>query len=135
MSVFQIASGAILMLIVLLDVFLTVLFARAGAGIFTPWVNIGAWSFFRSVAGLFGRRAGLVMSMCGPATLVLMVFIWAVLLTTAAALIIEPYLGSAITTDIGPTPTGFVSALFTAGISMSIVGTSGFMPRTSTFRL
>ena len=72
--------------------------------------------------------------MCGPSTVVLLVFLWAFLLTLGAALIFHPYLGSAITTDIGPTPTDFVSALFVAGNSMSIVGSSGFSPRTSAFR-
>jgi hypothetical protein len=51
------------------------------------------------------------------------------------ALIIHPALGWAVTASSGPTPTDFVSALYAAGGSMSIVGGSNFSPQTGAFRL
>ena len=95
----------------------------------------GAWRLFRVVARAFGRRGALVLSFCGPAVVVSLVFFWAFLLTLAAALIFHPFLGSEITAENGATPRDFVTALFVAANSMSIVGSSGFSPRTSGLRL
>jgi hypothetical protein len=134
-SALQVSSGALLMFFGLLDVFLTVLYARAGTGLFSPLVCAWEWRLLRRVAQLFGRRAQLFLSLCGPAVVVSLISWWALLLTLGAALIFHPYLGSAIVTSSGPTPTDFVSATYAAANSMSIVGSSGFSPQTSAFRL
>jgi hypothetical protein len=73
--------------------------------------------------------------LCGPAIVVSLISWWALLLKLGAALIIHPYLGSAVAISDGSTPTDFVSAMYAAANSMSIVGSSGFSPQTSTFRL
>jgi len=134
-SKLELSGGAILMAAALLDVFITVLYARAGTGILSPVVTRGAWRLFRVVARGFGRRRALVLSLCGPAVVVSLVVFWALLLTLGAALVFHPFLGSKITADNGPTPRDFVTALFVAANSMSIVGSSGFSPRTSGMRL
>ena len=134
-SALQVSSGALLMLFGLLDVFLTVLYARAGTGIFSRFVCGWEWRLLRRVARLFGRRAQLFLSLCGPAIVVSLIWWWALLLTLGAALIFHSYLGSAIAISDGSTPTDFVSAMYAAANSMSIVGSSGFSPQTSTFRL
>ncbi len=134
-SAVQMSTGALLMCFVLLDVFLTVLYARAGSGIFSRFVCAWEWRLLRRFATLLGRRAQLFLSLCGPAIVVSLIWWWAFLLTLGAALIFHPYLGSAIATSNGATPTDFVSAMYAAANSMSIVGSSGFSPRTSTFRL
>jgi hypothetical protein len=134
-STLELLGGAIVMAAALLDVFLTVLYARAGTGVLSPFVTRGAWRLFRVVARAFGFRRGLVLSLCGPAVVVSLIFFWAFLFTLGAALILHPFLGSGITADNGPTPRDFVTALFVAGNSMSIVGSSGFSPRTSGLRL
>ena len=66
----ELSAGAVLMASALLDVFVTVLYARAGTGILSPFVTRGAWRLFRVVARAFGRRAGLVLALCGPAVVV-----------------------------------------------------------------
>jgi hypothetical protein len=134
-SVLQVSSGALLMLFALLDVFLTVLYARAGTGIFSRFVCAWEWRLLRGMAKLLGRRAQLFLSLCGPAVVVSLISWWAFLLTLGAALMFHPYLGSAIALSSGSTPTDFVSAMYAAANSMSIVGSSGFSPQTSTFRL
>ena len=134
-SALQVSSGALLMLFGLLDVFLTVLYARAGTGVFSRFVCAWEWRLLRGVAKLFGRRGQLFLSLCGPAIVVSLISWWALFLTLGAALIFHPYLGSAITISDGRTPTDFVSAMYAAANSMSIVGSSGFSPQTSTFRL
>lgn len=134
-STLELSGGAVLMAAALLDVFVTVLYARAGTGILSPLVTRGVWRLFRVVARAFGGRGGLVLSFCGPGVVVSLVFFWAFVLTLGAALIFHPFLGSGITAENGPTPEGFVTALFVAANSMSIVGSSGFSPRTSGLRL
>jgi hypothetical protein len=134
-SAVQMSSGALLMCFVLLDVFLTVLYARAGTGLFSRVVCAWEWRLLRRFAKLLGGRAQLFLSLCGPAIVLSLIWWWALLLTLGAALIFHPFLGSAITTSNGSTPTDFVSAMYAAANSMSIVGSGGFSPRTSAFRL
>lgn len=134
-SAVQVSSGAIIMLFALLDIFLTVLYARAGSGVFSRFVCAWEWRLLRRLAMLFGRRAQVFLSLCGPAIVVSLIMWWALLLTVGAALIFHPFLGSAIVTSGGSTPTDFVSAMYAGANSMSIVGSSGFSPQTSSFRL
>jgi len=70
-------AGGIVLAITLLDVFLTVLYARAGTGLLAPRLARGVWRIFRGLSG--GRHAG-ILSYCGPAQLVALVLMWGVLL-------------------------------------------------------
>jgi hypothetical protein len=65
----------------------------------------------------------------------MLLFVWALGLTCGAALIIHPQLGAGIRNANGATPTDFVTALYTGGSSISIVGSSNFTPHTPGFRL
>jgi hypothetical protein len=131
----EVLAGALLVAAVLLDVYLTVLYARAGISVFSRFVCTRIWKLLRVLARRFGRRAGVVLSLAGPAVVVSLVLLWALLLTTGAALMFHPFLGSAIRKSGGSTPTDFISALYVAGNSMSIVGSSGYEPATAAFRL
>jgi len=116
------ALGVFLVLLVLADVFLTVLYARAGTGIISVRVARVTWAAFRAATGAFGPRGGDVLTFCGPAILVLLVAAWALALTLGAALVMHPLLGTAITAQGGGTPTDFVAAMYAGGSSMAIVG-------------
>ncbi len=133
--VLEVSGGAVLMAIALLDVFLTVLYARAGTGVISPLVMTGTWRLFRAVGRQAGRHAPAILSMCGPVVVISLVFLWAAVLTLGSALIFHPFLGTAVTSGSGRTPTDFVAALFAAGNSLSIVGSGGFSPNTTGFRL
>jgi hypothetical protein len=126
------ALGVLLILLVLADVFLTVLYARAAdIGIFGTRLARVIWAAFRAASGVLGPRGGEVLAFCGPAILVLLVAAWALALTLRAALVMHPLLGSAITAQSGETPTDFVTAMYAGGSSMAIVGSSDFAPQTS----
>jgi len=127
--------GAALFAAVLLDVFLTVMYARMGTSLLDGPLARLTWYFFRVVSVPFGRHRGIVLSFCGPAVLVLLVTAWSLGLTLGAALVIHPALGSGIRTAGGETPTDFVAALEAAGNSLSVVGSGGFSPRTTAYRL
>lgn len=127
---FEQLAGAALVLVFLVDIFLTVLYARAGTGLLVPYWSRAVWAAIRGVAGLFGRRRGSVLSIGGPLIVVSLIGFWALGLTLGAALVIRPELGGAIRPSSGDTPRDFVTALFVAGNSLSIVGGGGYSPHT-----
>lgn len=134
-SVLERASGILVMGIVLLDVFLTVLYARIGTGLIADCAAHLTWMVFRRAAEAAGTHRGTVLSFCGPVILLLYVLLWAVGLTLGAGLIIHPGLGTDVQAGNGPTPTDFLTALYAGGSSMAIVGASDFKPATDAYRL
>ena len=134
-SVLERASGVLVMGIVLLDVFLTVLYARIGTGLIAERVAHLAWMAFRRAAEATGTHRGSVLSFCGPVILLLYVLFWAVGLTLGAGLIIHPGLGTGVQAASSPTPADFLTALYAGGSSMAIVGASDFKPTTDAYRL
>lgn len=125
-------AGGIVLAITLLDVFLTVLYARAGTGLLAPRLARGVWRIFR---GLGGSRHTGVLNYCGPVQLVALVLMWGVLLALGSALIIHPALGTGVKSSAGATDTDFVTALFVGGSSMSIVGASDYGPSSPGYKL
>jgi hypothetical protein len=104
-----------------------------------PGSSAGGWRATRGivarVAAPFGRHRGVVMSVCGPAILVLLVFVWALVLAFGAGLVIHPELGTAVRADSGDTDTSFATALFVGASSLSVVGASDFTPHTNALRV
>src|ERR1044071_5470373 len=103
--------GALLMVLILLDVFLTVLYARAGAGILSPRVALAVWWLFKTISKPFAQHRASILSFCGPSILVMLVVVWAAGLTLAAALIIHPQLGTSVRATSGDTSRDFFTAL------------------------
>jgi hypothetical protein len=128
-------GGAALMALFLADVFLTVLYARAGTGLLAPRWNRLVWAFVKGIARLSGRHHATVLSFAGPLIVVALIAFWALGLTLGAAFIIRPELGTAIRPSSGSTPTDLVTALMVAGNSLSIVGSGDYAPHTAGTRL
>lgn len=127
--------GAALMLLFLADIFLTVLYARAGMGLLAPHWNRAVWASMRATARLSGSRRRALLSFAGPVIVVLLIGFWAFALTIGAALVIQPELGIAIRPSTGSASTDFVTALLVAGNSLSIVGGGDYSPHTSATRI
>src|SRR5215210_7487485 len=121
--------GAALILAILLDVFLTVLYARIGTGILSHHLACWTWWAFCSGTKLVPRHRDIALSFCGPVILVLLVFTWIGGLAIGGAMVIHAQLGRSIVANSGPTPTDFTTALYMAGDSMSTVGTSDLAPK------
>lgn len=128
-------GGALLTLLFLADIFLTVLYARAGTGLLAPHWNRVLWATFRAMAGLLGRRRGMALSFAGPLIVISLIAFWALGLTLGAALVVRPELGVAIRPSSGESPRDFVTALFVAGNSLSIVGSGNYAPQTPSTRI
>jgi hypothetical protein len=129
------AAGAGLMLLFLADIFLTVLYARAGTGLLAVHWNRLVWLCMKGLARCFSRRRGTVLSLAGPVIVILLIAFWSLGLTIGAALIVRPELGVAIKPSSGSTPTDLVTAMLVAGNSLSIVGGGDYAPHTTGTRL
>ena len=125
-------AGWIVLAVTLLDVFLTVLYARAGTGLLAPRLARGVWFVLRALSGR--RRTG-ILNFGGPVQLVALVLMWAALLALGAALVIHPGLGTGVQSSSGKTDTDFITALLVGGSSMSIVGASDYGPTSSGYKL
>lgn len=134
-KVLEQVAGGLVVCLVLMDVFLTVLYARIGTGILSSRLARGVWHAFRLLACRTESRRGKVLSVCGPTMLVLLVGMWVFGLTLGTALILHPHLGKAITSSSGKTDTGFVTALFAGGSSIAIVGASNYTPQSGWFKM
>ncbi|GGE01465.1 hypothetical protein GCM10011390_20420 [Aureimonas endophytica] len=129
------AIGAALILLFLADIFLTVLYARAGTGLLAPYWNRMVWACFRTAARSSGKWRGTILSIGGPFIVVSLIGFWALGLTIGAALVIRPELGTTIRPSSGGTPTDFVTALLVAGNSLSIVGGGDYAPHSTGTRI
>src|SRR3954454_20460883 len=127
-------AGAVVTVVTLLDIFLTVLYARAGTSLFSSGVSRSVWLLFRLVSRPFGRNRGTVLSFCGPVILITLIFVWAAGLALGSALIMHPHLGGGIRTSEGATPHDFMSALYAASNSLSFVGANEFKPQSAAFQ-
>jgi hypothetical protein len=128
-------AGVLLIWAALLDLFLTVLYARAGSGYISDQVARATWRIFVRLSSMFGRYRAKMLSFAAPTILVMFVGTWAFVLTVGAALVMHPFLGTGIRANSGPTETNFLVALYAGGSSMSLVGSSDYLPKTTTFRL
>jgi hypothetical protein len=130
------AGGFLLIAVVMLDVFVTVLYARVGAGVLCKPIARGTWRAFRFVARVGFPGRGLVLSFAGPVIIVLVVVAWIVVLTLGTACVIYPSLGTGVkASNGGPTPVEFVTAIYAGGTSLAIGGSSEFAPQTKWLRL
>src|SRR4051794_36029404 len=129
------SAGVLLIGMALLDVFMTVLYARLGKGILGKRLARGLWRLMDGVARSFDTARKRILPLAGPIILVSVIISWATLLIIGFALIIHPALGQQITANAGASPTDFVTALYVAGDSMSTVGTSDLAPRTGFYRI
>jgi hypothetical protein len=134
MATIEQAVGIGIMLLFLTDIFVTVLYARANAGILAPRLGRLIWRVFRVVGGSLGRPAD-VLSFCGPAILITAVAFWAFGLTLGAALIIHPELGHGVVSGSGETGTDFLTALEAGGASLAIVGAGDHSPAAASMQL
>src|SRR4051812_18918870 len=128
------AAGAAILLLTLLDVFLTVLYARIAAGIVGYRAALVTWQIFLHVARPLGSRRAHVLSFCGPVIVVMLVVLWVFGLTLGTALILHPHMGTSLRANSGTTPTDFFTAMYVAESSVSVVRSGEFSPYTLPLR-
>src|SRR5215216_927802 len=135
MGIVEEVIGAVLGVLVLLDIFLLILYARANKTIISTELSHFVWRLFVRVSKPLGRWRETFLTFSGPVILVTVLVSWALLLSLATALIIHPNLGTGIKTNHGVTPTDFITALYVGGSSLSFIGASDFTPQDGFFRM
>src|SRR4051812_25020049 len=126
--------GVPLMLVVLADVFFTVLYARMGTAILSERLGRALWLAFRGASKTAPSHRDRVLAYAAPAIVLAVLAGWGVLLMLGAALVIHPHLGTAVTSSSGPTKTDFMTAFYAAGNSITLVGSGNFSPQTPAFK-
>ncbi len=135
MAWLQQVAGSALVAAALADIYLTVLYARSGAGFLSPRLSKATWLLFKAIGRIAGRFRPTVLSFAGSAILVLTAVVWLALLTAGFGLIVWPALGSGIQASSGSTPTDYAAALYYSGYSLTTLGTGDLVPTSSTYRL
>jgi hypothetical protein len=125
-------AGVALIAVTLADVFLNVLYARAGIAIYSRPLAHGVRNLFVALGRVSGRFYGRVLSFCGPVLVVSLLLIWLTALVVGSALVIHPGLGTGIR---GGSGTDFITALDVAGGQISSVGSGPFAPATDFYKL
>lgn len=88
----------------LADIFLTVLYARSGTGMFAPRVTHYAWRGMVLIAPVKLLNRNRFLSYGGPLMMVLSVALWVGMLLVGSAFAVWPALGSGIEATDGSTP-------------------------------
>src|SRR5207253_533721 len=88
------------------------------------------WLVFREASKAMSPRRQRVLAYAGPVIVLTVLAAWVVLLMMGAALVIHPHLGTAVISSSGPTGTDFMTALYAAGNSITLVGSGNFSPQT-----
>lgn len=134
--------GAALMAAALLDLFITVLYARIGGGrdgrLGMGGGRLVAQAVWRLACALDARlpgRGAVALSAAAPVMLVAIIAMWAGGLTIGAALVVHPSLGHGLAPAAGPVSTDFVTALYVAESSLSLLSATDVLPQTTGLRL
>lgn len=122
-------------MLALLDIFMTVLYARTSSGLLNPRLNRLIWNLFRAAARMLPGKKGTILSFCGPTLLISGAAVWILLLVVGFALIYWPVLGRDIREEDARTETGFVTALHVSGFALTTLGSSDIVPETGAYRL
>ncbi|MFC3071093.1 two pore domain potassium channel family protein [Phenylobacterium soli] len=128
-------AGLALIVTVLADVFLNVLYARAGIAIISRPLAHGVRAVFVGVGRLFPTHRPRILSFCGPAIVVALLFTWVAGLTIGSAMVLQPALGTALRTFGEPIGHGFATALYVAAGLISSAGAGGLSPHTTAYNL
>ncbi|WP_346293210.1 potassium channel family protein [Sphaerothrix gracilis] len=126
--------GIGIILVALIDVYLTVLYPRTHKSVMSLKLCKSTWEIFRYLSRVPIRGSDKILSYCGPTLLILIVFIWVCSLILGFALLIWPTLGSGIQASQGQTPTDFSTALYYSGFTLTTLGVGDLVPKTNLWR-
>ena len=130
MRALAIAGGIICLLVVLLDAFQTIILPRRASGRFrlTRIFYIATWTPWRFCARRIGnpRRRETAFSFYGPLSLILLLVVWATVMTVGFALL---YYGMGSPFTDGLQHAGFRSDLYVSGTTIFTLGIGDVVPR------
>lgn len=128
-------AGAAVVLLTLADVFYTVLFPASGHGPLRRPLSRLTWRLFAEVGRRLPReRRRRFLAYSGPVQISATILTWVTLLVVGWALVFEPTLGDSVRASQGPTDTGFGTALYYSGFTLTTLGTGDVVATTATYR-
>ncbi|MGI8968466.1 MAG: potassium channel family protein [Chloroflexota bacterium] len=127
--------GALLVLLALEDVFFTALFPGNYRGVVQIPLSRGFWRWYRWATRALPQFRERLLTYTGPLLILFHVVLWLLMLTVGFALIAWPHLGSTIRATQGPTSTGFVTALYFSGYSLTTLGTGDVVATSGALRM
>jgi hypothetical protein len=129
------AAGVALLLLIVYDVYATVLHASARYGPVGEGLNRSVWRLGRMVAFRLSRaRRHKVLNMVGPLLMPLIVVVYILLLTIAFALIYYPHVprGFVLSQPLGEA--GWIDSVYFSGCTLTTLGYGDIVPRTTPLR-
>lgn len=128
-------AGLGLVIIALIDIYLTVLHPRIDSSLISVPLSKLIWLLFRFVAKVFPRFKKQIFSHSGSIMIIIIVTTWLLLLLFGFTFIVWPNLGFEIQSDNGGTEMDFAAALYYSGYSLTTLGTGDLVPKTDFHRL
>ncbi len=134
-AIISTAAGVGLLLVIIYDVYATVLHSSARYGPIGERLDRGVWRVARTVAFMLPRmKRHKFLNLVGPLMLPFLLLTYIVLLVFAFALIYYPHLADSFTATQEAAGTGFDDALYFSGLSLTTVGYGDVVPRTGAMR-
>lgn len=127
--------GLGLVLLALVDIYLTVLFPRLGSSVLSFMLARSLWCLFRTVAGIMPAQRARLLAHSGSLTVTTIVVAWIALLIGGFTCLNWVGLGTGIQASEGPTPRDFWTALYYSGYAVTTLGTGDLLPKTDYYRM
>ncbi|HWT02918.1 MAG TPA: potassium channel family protein [Pyrinomonadaceae bacterium] len=137
-TVFLTVLGLSILLLVVYDVYATILHARGRSGPIGETLNRTIWRAARFLAFRFSRpRRHRLLNVVGPTLLPLLIIVFIALLVLGFAFVYYPRMPEnfSVQPGVGAADTPWVSSLYFSGVTLTTVGYGDIAPRTMGMRL
>ncbi len=133
LHVAAVVAGAITVIVVTLDVFLTILHPDV-EGQIAKRLQRATWRAVVAMAERWHTRRGALIALAGPSMIALTFAVWMALFILGFALVFWPYIDTYRTEpELGPL--SFLDALYYAGVTITVLGYGDITPLHPTFKL
>ncbi len=119
--------GALLVVLILVDVFITVLSVSESRGPVERWLSRLMWSICRWAGRVFRRREAFA-TLCGPLLVVSTLVLWSASMVFGFALVYWPLLAGGIASSGGAPAESFGAALYFSGFTITTLGVGDLYP-------
>jgi hypothetical protein len=129
------AAGGVLLVLIIFDVYATVLHSSARYGPVGESLNRSVWRATRGAAFRLSRAGRhRLLNMVGPLLLPLLIVVYILLLVLAFALIYYPHIPDNFAISEAHRAPGWVDAVYFSGCTLTTVGYGDVVPRTAALR-
>ena len=135
-TVFFTALGLGILLLVVYDVYASILHARARSGPIGETLNRAVWSITRAISFRLSRsRRHRLLNNIGPLLLPLLIILFIVLFVLGFALIYYPRMPAHFTVQAEASSPAWIESLYFSGVTFTTVGYGDIAPHTTGMRL